>query len=676
MPQTLYRHLAQAKQVRTNEENELFFELKDASPDKKSTNYATVIDDTIIFSNGVSSYVLLEPATKKHPKTWIVQVKGANAEEHKQALEATDCFLQYGFKVLFVYGNGLDFANTIKKHEYSENLCYETTQDMDKSKLLKGLNVNVYSGISLISQLIKQSEFDSCFDLSKIDDFSYLNSHEITVKNFEWSSIEEVEKRNKIEPLYPLEAWGELSELIKETSNSSHLSYGMIGTKLLGVFGCVFKDVNAKELPLLTFTLVAADPNRGKDRLTKYLYKPVAEYQERERIAFDEFKKENKDTTASEPPRYFVSSIGSFKGVLRLMGGKSLGATPSSLTIQNTEAEGFFVGLGKGDELQASLSALCAFWVGDPPSYLTKDISIEFDSKIRLSLDLMTQPKPFSELLSNSMMWDRGFLNRFILYKEKEPDYNNVQIQSFNQESIAYQSYSSKMSKFITMGKFIKISLSEENKNFLSMKKNEYDKRKGNLYYDYLNYQNNTVSGFAGRAYEHILRIACFLAIYESEPKDILDFVHKEKFHRDNWKKYLPEEGEDKIAFSCSKNEFSNDIKKEAVTVEKIHLVRASIIFEYHVQHLISIMLGVENDERYLKLLEGLYNLNEKGLTLTTSLLQQKKIVRQTANPNFSVRAEELNEMLRALADLGFVKIVQDGKRKIIRLHPSYNPKS
>lgn len=646
-------------------------------------NYLTIKENDISIEYNSDCHVVLEPSTVMSDKTWLILLPSYHNTNDKlyYALEQANIFLQWGFKVLLSYGAS---RNVLKKYEYELNLCYQTTYDIDLKKVFDGINIRVFTGISLITDLVQQGDFD--FRL--IDDMSFIQSHNITVKNHEWVDLSEIENKSKNEISYPVQSWGELQDLICETSEKSCLSQGMIATKLIGLFGCVFKDVVVNNVPLLSFTLISADPNRGKDRLTTFLYRPISDFQQKEKKDYKEYSSffishinslgddGNALKLEPMPNNYYLSSVGSYKGVLRKMGGgkvKEKEIAPHSLTIQNTEAEGFFVGLGAGDELQSSISSLCSFWTGQPPSYLTKDICIEFDENIRLSLDLMTQPRPFENLISNSIFWDRGLLNRFFLYQEKAPDYNNLEPQIFDYESINYKSYTAKIKKFLMLSSRIQVILPKDVEIRLTEIKTKYLSRKGDKYHDYLNYQNNTVHGFAGRAYEHILRIACYLAIYESEKKDLFkNFDCISRFDKKFWdvKKI---NGLKSFSLDLEGNVSPAPVNK-IVNITDDYISRAEIIFEYYVKNLITIVLSSANDERYTKILNALYEFGKKGLPLTTSILQQKKVVRQTSNPNLSVCASELNEILASLADLGYIKIVQDSKKKLIRLHPQYKP--
>lgn len=94
----------------------------------------------------------------------------------------------------------------------------------------------------------------------------------------------------------------------------------------------------------------------------------------------------------------------------------------------------------------------------------------------------------------------------------------------------------------------------------------------------------------------------------------------------------------------------------------------------WYIQHIKYLTDKSTDDPRLFKVLDFLHAQGAQQEPVKRSDIYRKKVIRNPHDNNVTAPATTYAEILDALADLGYVKLIKEGKKILVKLHPDYTP--
>lgn len=580
--------------------------------------------------------ILLEPLKPRSNRAWII-LTNSNIKHIDKAMTTAQAFLEYGDFVIITTDTP---KNTVEKYENKFELWHEHSAS-EKHKF-SGHNVNCVACVLLVSEALAVGEDGDLFDI--------IIECGGTVANAEWGDLPDL-AINESMP-FPLDSLpAELASLVDTIAKGRKVSSGFVANILLGVIALLAKGYYIDSMPLTSYFLTVAGTGAGKSSIMDYLIEPLRILQdERVSMYLDEMqqykeaearrksKTQDKDEAPLiEPikptPLYFDQLNFSAQGlIIELM--------KNDIALQNSEARTvFYSNAFNHENREYSFGVFCRLWEGKSPAYRTRDISADVRPNALMMMNLAIQDDVYFDVIANNDSYFKsGFLPRFLTYHAPQKDYNDVAPRLAFQDLFEktfdynpYEKYAQRLRKILEEKprKFATDSTIRSKIEAINIK---YDMLRSDSNPNHAIYRRFEVAGFLDRCSQHAQKLAGILAVWQ---------------------------------------------EKDRIGIEDLD--NASRIVDFYLSEVIKQCRAGQQAGVYTDLLNGLYQLskddkNTQAPLVSTSLIQQRKIVRDSRNKNQSIKRDELSEHLSVLADLGFVILKQKGNKTLVKLHPKYRP--
>ncbi len=591
-----------------------------------------------------------------------------------EAIEQAAYLLAAGDYVVITDITPRNIDNLIAKVRKSHKvpyLLYHATDNFDIDFALHK-SLKTYQGIITYPEMLMaqtQAEFanlaldgqsvlldDYLKHLSTTDTFHSLHDlvkeGELKIATTGWLPLKPLAKNNNHEhPPLPPEF-----KIIEHWAKARNLEIGFVFNQFLGVLaGVVCTHLNAtfafnadSASPINLFVLASLEAGRGKSQLVKTLLKPLDTYHakqienwERQGDYEDADSKEAWEKENPRPPAPCMRVSG--MTMPGLFGGAVARGTP--YFIVNDEARTIFKGktTGVGQDPEGFIGGITGLYDGVLQANYTRNTPFHGKQSLQpFSLLLSVQPDVMKHVLGNKeLYWESGFNSRFLFFHSTPQNVSQLpysQELGIEDDNFVHDNYHSIIQNILDNPNIFpkEIIFGQKAKASLYDLKIEHLKKEA-LHKDYRSAVER-VDALAARLFSliYIWNIACHTTIWDNDTPS-------------------------------------------RVIIDDLHAINEGSIW-YFVQSYISWYLSnlknnldeANENEQFIKILNGIHTYKDDSGLVRTSLLNQQKVLRKENGD--SVGAKHIQEICNELERLGYIKQLKIGNSTVAELHPDYKP--
>lgn len=575
--------------------------------------------------------IVLKPLNERSSRAWII-LTSAQPQKIAGAMEMARFFLDFGDHVIITTDT---VKNTVEKYENQFELWHEYRAHQPHK--FDGYNVNCVACELLLSERLA---FDGDIDFA-----SLVQECGGTIANAEWGSLPVLaDTKNGADfPCHALPAV--LGEMVQSIAKANAVRTGLVATTLIGSMPAIANDYRTSDdgQPVSVYTLSFVGTGQGKTTIFSHLVKPYEDWDLEKQTTYNQLLKDynaqDEKNKADEPikPAFTIhrQMTYSIQGFILLM-------MKQNIVLCCDEARSMLNGQPfQRNQREQTFGFLCSFWSGISAGYQVKDISMESRRGATLSMNLSVQSDFMDKI--DSAWYESGFLPRFLIHREPDPSWGyrertplDFAYKTDEFGDNCYRKYSHTITQRLLENenpetdKLIKID--RKISDMLGRAEYKYMMMTDDNYPSHHIYRRKEIYAFICRSRDHIKRIACLMMIYDG------------------------------------KKELTEDC-----------ISRASLIFDYYLSELISIVKTSEDNGENKTMLDLIYRLSKDGDNPNAPLvslrqIQTTKIFRSVDNPNVSIKSAELLDICERLQEFGFIKIKKKGNKTLVKIHPKYRP--